>query len=186
MDQIDKFKSKTKLDLTISTVHEFVNMMVMDKKINEFNPKFVKIIFEELSYNTIKEGKMNLPSSFPDSVISYGIRNKKLSEEDATKELINFMLAFFSNENPLNCDIELNSDLKNFSFWNKISRDFKTDDRINFQIKSYKTNKQIPADFFSKDEIIKESLKQKSITLHPELLKTLDELKNRISIILNL
>ena len=186
MDQIDKFKSKTKLNLTISTVHEFVNMMVMDKKINEFNPKFVKIIFEELSYNMIKEGSMHLPSSFPDRVISYGINNKKLSEEDATKELINFMLAFFSNEDPLNCDIELNSNPENFNFWNRISRDFKTDDRINFQIKSYKTNKQIPGDFFLKDETIRESLKQKSITLHPELLKTLDEFKNRISIILNL
>ena len=159
--------------------------MISNKKINEFHPFFVKMIFNELSYFVIKEGKFDT-SFFLSNIRTYGVRNRTIPEFDIVKEIICFMLNYFSESTKMYCSIELNSSIESFNFWNLISRDFKNDNRISFEIESYNTNKQIPADFFLKDETIKESLIQKSVSLHPELRKTLNDLKNRVDIILNL
>lgn len=175
----------SKLKLTIASTYDFLNMMILNKKINEFHPFFVKMIFNELSYFLIKEGKFDT-SMCLSNLRTYGIRNRTTPEIDIVREIICFMLNYFSNSSKMYCSIELNSSLESFNLWNSISRDFKNDNRIYFEIQSYNTNKQIPADFFLKDETMRESLSQKSVQLHPELVKTLNDLKNRIDMIVNL
>lgn len=184
-DQVEESHPDSKLKLTIASTYDFLNMMILNKKINEFHPFFVKMIFNELSYFLIKEGKFDT-SMCLSNLRTYGVRNRTTSEIDIVREIICFMLNYFSNSSKMYCSIELNSSLESFNLWNLISRDFKNDNRICFEIQSYNTNKQIPADFFLKDEVIRESLTQKSIRLHPELVKTLNDLKNRIDMIVNL
>lgn len=184
-EHIVESHQESKLNLTIAGTYDFLNMMISNKKINEFHPFFVKMIFNELSYFVIKEGKFDT-SFFLSNIRTYGVRNRTIPEFDIVKEIICFMLNYFSESTKMYCSIELNSSIGSFNFWNLISRDFKNDNRISFEIESYNTNKQIPADFFLKDETIKESLIQKSVSLHPELRKTLNDLKNRVDIILNL
>lgn len=183
-EQIAESHPESKLNLTIASTYDFLNMMILNKKINEFNPFFVKMIFNELSYFLIKEGKLDTSMCLSNLRV-YGIRNRVTPEIDIVREIIYFMLNYFSDSAKMHCSIELNSSLESFNLWNLISRDFKNDNRICFEIKSYNTNKQIPADFFLKDEVIRESLTQKSVTLHPELVKTLNDLKNRVEMILN-
>lgn len=184
-DQITESHPESKLNLTIATTYDFLRIMILKEKINEFNPFFVKMIFDELSYFTIKEGKLDT-SMFLSKIQVYGIDSRTKPVIDIVKEFISFMLNYFSVSKPMYCSIELNSSLEDFNLWNSISRDFKNDNRIYFEIQSYNTNKQIPADFFLKDETMRESLSQKSVQLHPELVKTLNDLKNRIDMIVNL
>lgn len=184
-EQITESHPESKLNLTIASTYDFLRIMISKERINEFNPFFVKMIFDELSYFTIKEGKLDT-SMFLSKIQVYGIDSRTKPEIDIVKEFISFMLNYFSDTTPMCCSIELNSSLESFNLWNLISRDFKNDNRISFEIQSYNMNKQIPADFFLKDETIKESLIQKSVSLHPELRKTLNDLKNRVDIILNL
>ena len=183
-EQITESHPESKLNLTIASTYDFLKIMISKEKINEFNPFFVKMIFDELSYFTIKEGKLDT-SMFLSKIQVYGIDSRTKPEIDIVKEFISFMLNYFSDTTPMCCSIKLNSSLESFNLWNLISRDFKNDNRISFEIQSYNTNKQIPADFFLKDETIKESLTLKSVTLHPELVKTLNDLKNRVEMILN-
>ena len=184
-EQIVESHPDSKLNLTPAITYDFLKMMILNKKINEFNHSFVKMVFDELSYLTIKEGTLNT-STLLNEIRNYELSNKKTPEIDIIKEIICFMLNYSSSLTPMYCSIELNSSLENFNLWNSISRDFKNDNKIHFEIRSFNTNKQIPADFFLKDETITESLRQKSITLHPELRKTLKDLKNRVDSILNL
>lgn len=184
-DQITESHPESKLNLTIASTYDFLRIMILKEKINEFNPFFVKMIFDELSYFTIKEGKLDT-SMFLSKIQVYGIDSRTKPVIDIVKEFISFMLNYFSASKPMYCSIELNSSLEDFNLWNSISRDFKNDNRIYFEIQSYNTNKQIPADFFLKDETMRESLSQKSVQLHPELVKTLNDLKNRIDMIVNL
>ena len=182
---MEKSHPDSKLKLTIASTYDFLNMMILNKKINEFHPFFVKMIFNELSYFVIKEGKFET-SIFLSNIRTYGIRNRTTPEIDIIREILCFMLNYSSDSSKMYCSIELNSSLEDFNLWNLISRDFKNDNRIYFEIRSFNTNKQIPADFFLKDEVIRESLTQKSVRLHPELVKTLNDLKNRVDMILNL
>lgn len=184
-EQVEKSHPDSKLKLTIASTYDFLNMMILNKKINEFHPFFVKMIFNELSYFVIKEGKFET-SIFLSNIRTYGIRNRTTPEIDIIREILCFMLNYSSDSSKMYCSIELNSSLEDFNLWNLISRDFKNDNRIYFEIRSFNTNKQIPADFFLKDEVIRESLTQKSVRLHPELVKTLNDLKNRVDMILNL
>jgi hypothetical protein len=184
-EQVEESHPDSKLKLTIASTYDFLKMMILNKKINEFHPFFVKMIFNELSYFLIKEEKFDT-SMFLSNIKVYGICDRKKPVIDIVKEFLSFMLNYFSASTPMYCSIELNSSLESFNLWNLISRDFKNDNRICFEIESYNTNKQIPADFFLKDEVIRESLIQKSVSLHPELRKTINDLKNRVDMILNL
>ena len=108
-EHITESHPESKLNLTIASTYDFLRIMISKEKINEFNPFFVKMIFDELSYFTIKEGKLDT-SMFLSKIQVYGMDSRTKSEIDIVKEFISFMLNY-SDSTPMRCSIELNSSL---------------------------------------------------------------------------
>jgi len=109
------------------------------------------------------------------------------SLKNAVVKTLEFLLKFREEENgPINLNVELNDTLEFFKFWISIADQFVDTPGIIFEVNSYSTNKQVPVDFFLKDEAIISGLSNKSISINKVLIETLNEINSKLNKVLEL
>lgn len=147
-----------------------------------------KKIYNELNYLLEKENKIHSSGIIP-YLYKFDIAKKEdlNSLRSAVVKTLEFLLKFRDQENgPINLNVELNDTLEFFKFWISIADQFVDTPGIIFEVNSYSTNKQVPVDFFLKDEAIISGLSNKSISINKVLIETLNEINSKLNKVLEL
>ena len=173
---------------TAYTTFWFFKRCIIDEDCYELDSLLNKKIYNELNYLLEKENKIHSPGIIP-YLYKFDIAKKEdlNSLRNAVVKTLEFLLKFREEENgPINLNVELNDTLEFFKFWISIADQFVDTPGIIFEVNSYSTNKQVPVDFFLKDEAIISGLSNKSISINKVLIETLNEINSKLNKVLEL
>lgn len=170
------------------TTFWFFKRCIIGEELYELDSLLNKKIYNELNYLLEKENKIH-STGFIRYLYKFDIAKKEdlNSLSDAVVKTLDFLLKFRDPEHgPINLNIELNDSLEQFNFWISIADKFVDSPDIIFEVNSFSTNKQVPVDFFLKDEAIVSGLSNKSISINKVLIETLNEINSKLDKVLEL
>lgn len=162
---------------------------IIDEEFYDLDSLLNKKIYNELNYLLEKENKIH------STAVSRYLSNFNIIKRDdysnssrsAIIKTLDFLLKFRDPEDgPINLNLELNDSLEQFNFWISIADHFVDEPDIIFEINSFSTNKQVPVDFFLKNESIISGLSNKSISINKVLIETLNEINSKLNKVLEL
>lgn len=171
------------------TTFYFFKRCIIDEEFYDLDSLLNKKIYNELNYLLEKENKIH------STAVSRYLSNFNIIKRDdylnsSRSEIIktlDFLLKFRDPEDePINLNLELNDSLEQFNFWISIADHFVDESDIIFEINSFSTNKQVPVDFFIKNESIISGLSNKSISINKVLIETLNEINSKLNKVLEL
>ena len=180
-------KSSSTTWMPVTTFY-FFKRCIIDEEFYDLDSLLNKKIYNELNYLLEKENNVHSLK-----VIRY-LNDFRIAKKedlnslsDAVVKTLDFLLKFRDPEHgSINLNIELNDSLEFFKFWISIADQFVDTPGIIFEVNSFSTNKQIPVDFFLKDEAIISGLSNKSISINKVLIETLNEINSKLDKVLEL